>query len=103
MLICDQCYDQWLIDLMLSDQVRVIRLLALINAASNFLSSVPLLHLPLPLSFSSFFLSLPLPLLQVKLYNEKRQDLVEQQLHLNVDLPKIRGTVDQIEELQASQ
>ena len=103
MLICDQCYDQWLIDLMLSDQVRVIRLLAFINAASNFLSSVPLLHLPLPLSFSSFSLSLPLPLLQVKLYNEKRQDLVEQQLHLNVGLQKIRETVDQVEELQASQ
>ena len=39
-LICDQWFDQWLIDLMLSDQVRVIRLLALINAASNF----PLLY-----------------------------------------------------------
>ena len=48
-LICDQCYDQWLIDLMLSDQVRVIRLLALINAASNF----PLLYF--------FFLSLSPP------------------------------------------
>ena len=86
---------------MLSDQVRVIRLLAFINAASNFLSSIPLLHLPLPLYFSSF--SLSLPLLQVKLYNEKRQDLVEQQLHLNVGLQKIRETVDQVEELQASQ
>ena len=101
MLICDQWFDQWLIDLMLSDQVRVIRLLAFINAASNFLSSVPLLHLPLPISFSSF--SLSLPLLQVKLYNEKRQDLVEQQLHLNVGLHKIREMVDQVEELQASQ
>ena len=102
-LICDQWFDQWLIDLMLSDQVRVIRLLAFINAASNFLSSVPLLPLPLPLplSFSSF--SLYLPLLHVKLYNEKRQDLVEQQLHLNIGLQKIRGTVDQVEELQASQ
>ena len=98
-LICDQWFNQWLIDLMLSDQVRVIRLLAFINAVSNFLSSVPLL--PLPLSFSSF--SLSLPLLQVKLYNEKRQDLVEQQLHLNVGLQKIRETVDQVEELQASQ
>ena len=38
----------------------------------------------------------------VKLYNEKRQDLEEQQLHLNVGLQKIRETVEQIEELQAS-
>ena len=81
-----------------SDQI-----MGLINAASNFLPSVslPLLPLPLTLSFSSF--SLSLPLLQVKLYNEKRQDLVEQQLHLNVGLQKIRETVDQVEELQASQ
>ena len=49
-----------------------------------------------------FFLSLFL-LLQVKLYNEKRQDLLEQQLYLNVGLPKIIETVDQVEELQASQ
>ena len=39
---------------------------------------------------------------QVKLYNEKRSDLEEQQLHLNVGLQKIRETVDQVEELQAS-
>ena len=39
---------------------------------------------------------------QVKLYNEKRRDLEEQQLHLNVGLQKIRETVDQVEELQAS-
>eukprot|EP00731_Ephydatia_muelleri_P024350 Em0016g621a len=38
----------------------------------------------------------------VKLYNEKRRDLEEQQLHLNVGLQKIRETVDQVEELQAS-
>jgi len=38
----------------------------------------------------------------VKLYNEKRSDLEEQQLHLNVGLQKIRETVDQVEELQAS-
>ena len=37
----------------------------------------------------------------VKLYNEKRQDL-EQQLHLSVGLQKIRETVEQVEELQAS-
>ena len=39
---------------------------------------------------------------KVKLYNEKRRDLEEQQLHLNVGLQKIRETVDQVEELQAS-
>ena len=38
----------------------------------------------------------------VKLYNEKRQDLEEQQLHLNVGLQKIRETMEQVEELQAS-
>ena len=38
----------------------------------------------------------------VKLYNEKRQDLEEQQLHLSVGLQKIRETVGQVEELQAS-
>ena len=38
----------------------------------------------------------------IKLYNEKRQDLEEQQLHLNVGLQKIRETVEQVEELQAS-
>lgn len=40
--------------------------------------------------------------LQVKLFNEKRSDLEEQQLHLNVGLQKIRETVDQVEELQKS-
>ena len=39
---------------------------------------------------------------QVKLFNEKREDLEEQQLHLNVGLQKIRETVDQVEELQKS-
>ena len=39
---------------------------------------------------------------QVKLFNEKRSDLEEQQLHLNVGLQKIRETVDQVEELQSS-
>ena len=38
----------------------------------------------------------------VKLYIEKRQDLEEQQLHLSVGLQKIRETVEQVEELQAS-
>ena len=38
----------------------------------------------------------------VKLYNEKRQDLEKQQLHLSVGLQKIRETVEQVEELQAS-
>ena len=38
----------------------------------------------------------------MKLFNEKRADLEEQQLHLNVGLNKIRETVDQVEELQAS-
>ena len=38
----------------------------------------------------------------VKLYNEKRQDFEEQQLHLSVGLQKIRETVEQVEELQAS-
>ena len=44
----------------------------------------------------------PISFLQVKLYNEKRSDLEEQQLHLNVGLQKIRETVDQVEELQSS-
>ena len=39
---------------------------------------------------------------QVKLFNEKRADLEEQQLHLNVGLQKIRETVEQVEELQKS-
>lgn len=43
-----------------------------------------------------------LSFLQVKLFNEKRSDLEEQQLHLNVGLQKIRETVDQVEELQKS-
>ncbi|XP_052105179.1 cytoplasmic dynein 1 heavy chain 1-like isoform X5 [Mytilus californianus] len=38
----------------------------------------------------------------VKLYNEKRSDLEEQQLHLNIGLQKIRETVDQVEDLQKS-
>lgn len=38
----------------------------------------------------------------VKLYNEKRSDLEEQQLHLNIGLQKIRETVEQVEELQRS-
>ncbi|XP_070577189.1 cytoplasmic dynein 1 heavy chain 1-like [Ptychodera flava] len=38
----------------------------------------------------------------VKLYNEKRSDLEEQQLHLNVGLHKIKETVGQVEELQKS-
>ncbi|KAK3093975.1 hypothetical protein FSP39_022394 [Pinctada imbricata] len=37
-----------------------------------------------------------------KLYNEKRSDLEEQQLHLNIGLQKIRETVEQVEELQKS-
>lgn len=39
---------------------------------------------------------------QVKLYNEKRSELEEQQLHLNVGLGKIRDTFSQVEELQKS-
>lgn len=38
----------------------------------------------------------------VKLFNEKRADLEEQQLHLNVGLQKIRETVEQVEDLQKS-
>ena len=41
---------------------------------------------------SSFFF-------KVKLFNEKRSDLEEQQLHLNVGLQKIRETVDQVNSL----
>lgn len=40
--------------------------------------------------------------IQVKLYSEKRADLEEQQLHLNVGLQKIKETVEQVEELQKS-
>ena len=43
-----------------------------------------------------------LSLSQAKLYNEKRSDLEEQQLHLNIGLQKIRETVEQVEELQKS-
>ena len=39
---------------------------------------------------------------QVKLYAEKRSELEEQQLHLNIGLQKIRDTVLQVEELQKS-
>lgn len=38
----------------------------------------------------------------VKLYGEKRADLEEQQLHLNVGLGKIAETVEQVEEMQKS-
>ncbi len=38
----------------------------------------------------------------MKLFNEKREDLEEQQLHLNVGLQKIRETVEQVEDLQKS-
>lgn len=38
----------------------------------------------------------------VKLYGEKRSDLEEQQLHLNVGLNKIAETVEQVEDLQKS-
>lgn len=38
----------------------------------------------------------------MNLFNEKRADLEEQQLHLTVGLQKIRETVDQVEELQKS-
>ena len=38
----------------------------------------------------------------MNLFNEKRADLEEQQLHLNVGLQKIRETVEQVEELQKS-
>jgi len=38
----------------------------------------------------------------MKLFNEKRTDLEEQQLHLNVGLQKIRDTVQQVENLQKS-
>jgi len=38
----------------------------------------------------------------VKLYNEKREDLEEQQRHLNVGLEKLRETVDKVQELRIS-
>ena len=41
---------------------------------------------------------LPLPQHFVKLYNEKRAALEEEQLHLNVGLNKIDETVEQVKE-----
>lgn len=38
----------------------------------------------------------------VKLHKEKRAELEEQQLHLNVGLSKIAETVEQVEEMQKS-
>ena len=38
----------------------------------------------------------------VKLYNEKRDDLEEQQRHLNIGLDKLRDTVEKVQELRAS-
>lgn len=38
----------------------------------------------------------------MKLFNEKRSDLEDQQLHLNVGLQKIRDTVTQVQDLQQS-
>ncbi|RDW80646.1 cytoplasmic dynein-like protein 1 heavy chain 1 [Coleophoma crateriformis] len=38
----------------------------------------------------------------VKLYNEKREDLEEQQRHLNVGLEKLRDTVEKVSELRKS-
>ncbi|KAH2467373.1 hypothetical protein KXW63_002280 [Aspergillus fumigatus] len=38
----------------------------------------------------------------VKLFNEKREDLEEQQRHLNVGLEKLRDTVDKVSDLRAS-
>ena len=38
----------------------------------------------------------------MKLYNEKRSELEEQQLHLNVGLGKIAETVEQVEQMQKS-
>lgn len=38
----------------------------------------------------------------VKLYNEKREDLEEQQRHLNVGLDKLKDTVEKVEELRVS-
>lgn len=37
-----------------------------------------------------------------KLYNEKRSELEDQQVHLNIGLQKIKETVDQVNELQKS-
>ncbi|KAJ4149826.1 dynein heavy chain [Fusarium falciforme] len=38
----------------------------------------------------------------IKLYNEKREDLEEQQRHLNVGLEKLRDTVDKVRDLRVS-
>jgi len=38
----------------------------------------------------------------VKLFNEKKEELEEQQRHLNVGLDKLKDTVDQVEELRIS-
>lgn len=38
----------------------------------------------------------------VRLFNEKREDLEEQQRHLNVGLEKLRDTVDKVRDLRAS-
>ncbi|KAI0387780.1 cytoplasmic dynein heavy chain, partial [Hypomontagnella monticulosa] len=38
----------------------------------------------------------------VKLYNEKREDLEEQQRHLNVGLDKLKDTVEKVRDLRAS-
>ena len=38
----------------------------------------------------------------VKLYNEKREDLEEQQRHLNIGLEKLRDTVDKVRDLRVS-
>jgi dynein heavy chain 1 len=38
----------------------------------------------------------------VRLYNEKREDLEEQQRHLNVGLEKLKDTVIKVEELRKS-
>ncbi|KAK3491873.1 cytoplasmic dynein heavy chain [Neurospora crassa] len=38
----------------------------------------------------------------VKLYNEKREDLEEQQRHLNVGLEKLRDTVDKVRDLRVT-
>lgn len=54
-----------------------------------------LLMFPWPINvFKHVFIRLIL--FQVKLFNEKRSDLEEQQLHLNVGLNKIRETVEQV-------
>ena len=38
----------------------------------------------------------------VRLFNEKREDLEEQQRHLNIGLDKLRDTVDKVQDLRAS-